>query len=97
MAPNTMSTDLSVLVDVVQREAKSIADFCNASASPPLSLSQAWPDDIPENIQDSRMKLREATKAIYDIATGPHDHLFSIAWSVSTLPCILYYELQNNN
>ncbi|KAF8852513.1 S-adenosyl-L-methionine-dependent methyltransferase [Acephala macrosclerotiorum] len=96
MAPNAMSSDLPALVEAVQREAKAIADFCEANASPSPSFSQAWPDDLPENIQASRMKLREAAKAIHDIATGPHDHLFAIAWSyhsVSTLRWLLHFKI----
>lgn len=70
------------LADVVQREATAIADLCAANESPLPSLTQDWPDSLPENIQVSRMKLREAAKALYDISVGPFDHLFSIAWGV---------------
>lgn len=74
--------DLLALARSIQHDAKAIAEFCDANGSPLPSLSQDFPDNLPENIQESRMKLREAAKAMNDIAAGPFDHLFSIAWSV---------------
>ena len=76
------SQSLLEQAEEVCREAKVIADFYAANASPSPSLSQDWPENLPENIQASRMKLREAAKAVNDIAVGPFDHLFGLAWSV---------------
>ncbi|KAF2464730.1 S-adenosyl-L-methionine-dependent methyltransferase [Lindgomyces ingoldianus] len=73
---------LLALAEEVQCEAKAITDFCNANGSSSPSLFQDWPDDLPEHIQASRMKLREAANAVHDIAVGPFDHLFSLAWSI---------------
>lgn len=70
------------LAEDVEREVKAITQFCNASGLASPSLSLDWPDDLPENIQASRMKLREAANAIHDIAVGPFNHLFSLAWGV---------------
>lgn len=71
------------LAEDIQREAKAITDFCNANDFTSPSLSQEWPDgDLPEHIQASRMKLREAANAVHDIAVGPFDHSFSLAWGV---------------
>ena len=93
MALSTMSLDLKALAEAVHREAKAITDFCDANASPSPSFSQAWPDDLPQNIQASRMKLSEAAKAIHDISVGPHDHLFGLAWSVcSPIPASLFVD-----
>lgn len=76
--------NLLSLADDIQREVKAITDFCNTNDLTSPSLSQDWPDDnLPGSIQTSRMKLREAANAMHDIAVGPFDHLFSLAWSVS--------------
>ena len=73
---------LVALAEDIQREAKAITDFCATIYASSPSLSQDWPNDLPAKLQASRMKLREAAKAVYDIAVGPFDHLFSIAWGV---------------
>lgn len=81
---------LPALAEDIQREAKAIADFCASQMSPPPSLSQSWPTDLPEDIQASRFKIREAAKALHDIAVGPFDHLFTMAWGVRCQNPILY-------
>ena len=82
--------NLLALVEEVQREAKIITDFCNTNGVSSPSLSRDWPDDLPENIQASRMKLREAANAVHDIAVGPFNHLFSLACSVRFLTTPTY-------
>lgn len=82
MAIQQSHQSLLALAKQVQREATAITTLCAAHDSSPPSLSQDWPDDLTEEMQASREKLREAAKALYDVAVGPFDHLFMTAWSV---------------
>ncbi|KAI1378721.1 O-methyltransferase-domain-containing protein [Hypoxylon crocopeplum] len=96
MSAKVENKSLLALAEEVQREVKAISDFTVANGSPPPSLSQDWPNELPGEIEVSRMKLREAAKALHDIAVGPFDHLFSTAWSlhsVSTLRWIIHFKI----
>jgi hypothetical protein len=61
--------DLLALAETVQREAKVITDYYHANNRPPPSLSESLPSESPGDLQAAREKLREAARAVYDIAT----------------------------
>ncbi|KAJ3493728.1 hypothetical protein NLG97_g4547 [Lecanicillium saksenae] len=90
------SQDLASFVEQIQHETKTIVNFCNENTLPLMSFSQDFPVDLAEPIQASRARLREAARAVYDITTGPFDHLFSIAWGlhdIATLRWILHFKI----
>ena len=75
---------LQELLLEVHQEGKALTEFFNSNSyyQPSFRNFKEYPE-LPEDVQQSRQKLREAAKAVYDLATGPTEHLYNLSWSVS--------------
>ena len=75
------TTDLEELAETCLATAKTIKSYLAANGHPPMSFDQDAPSYFPpanDEIQQARTKLRLASKAIYDLMSGPDD---MVMWS----------------
>ena len=76
---------LDELVEEVAKEGRAVSNFFNANSYYQPSFTpggfREYPE-LPNDVQESRRKLREAAKAVHDLAAGPADYLKWQAWSV---------------
>ena len=81
------SRTLDVLVEEVTKEGRALSNFLasNSYYQPSFHPSglKEYPE-LPEEIQQSRTRLREAAKSVYDLASGPTEFIKSLSDSVST-------------
>ncbi|KAI9727413.1 MAG: hypothetical protein M1834_008419 [Cirrosporium novae-zelandiae] len=66
------------LADQISASTKIISNFLKSNNLPQLSFDKNAPLEFPhapEDILAARRNLREATKTLYDLATGPSEHL----------------------
>jgi hypothetical protein len=80
------SHTLDVLVEEVAREGRALSHFLASNSYyqpsfPPRGFKE-YPE-LPEEIQQSRTRLREAAKAVHDLALGPTEYIRSLSGSVS--------------
>lgn len=83
------SRPLDILVEDVAREGRALTNFlASNSYYQPSFLPGGFKDypELPEDIRQSRVRLREAAKAVYDLASGPTEYVKSLSDSV-WLPC----------
>ena len=84
-----MATDprtLDFLLEEVAKEGRALSHYLNAQSyyQPtfrPGGMGQ-YPPDLPEDIQESRQKLRGAAKLVYQLASGPDEYIKSLVSSV---------------
>lgn len=82
---------LESLAEEVAREVQILSSYLKAHSDYKPSFSQGRSNDFPklrEDIQESRRRLREAAKALHDLATGPAEHVKWLSWSVSRIAII---------
>jgi hypothetical protein len=89
----TDSRTLDFLLEEVAKEGRTLSHFLNAQSyyQPsfrPGGLGQ-YPSDLPDDIQGSRSKLRQAAKAVYQLASGPHEYIMTLVSSVRQSPAAL--------
>jgi len=80
MAVSTI--DLEALAETCLATAKSIKAHLASTGQPQMSFDQNGPSQfpaVPAEIQDARSTLRIASKALYDLVTGPSDYF---AWTI---------------
>jgi hypothetical protein len=84
-----MATDdgtLDVLLDRVAKEGRMVSAFLSDQSYYQPSFRAGglaeYPTDLPEDVQESRRKLRDAAKAVYQLATGPSEYIAELASSV---------------
>ena len=76
---------LDLLLEDVAKEGRNLTNYFHSNSfyQPcfrPGGLGE-YPE-LPEDIQESRRKLREAAKAVHDLATGPSEYVRQLCWSV---------------
>lgn len=85
-----MSSDdltLDLLLAEVAKEGNALSTYLNDQSyyQPGFRSGLAqYPPDLPEYIQASRLKLQNAAKALYQLASGPAEHITNLASSVRT-------------
>lgn len=99
--------DLEDLANVILASAKAVKSFLSDNNMPPPSFSSDAPSsfpDCPQDVQEARSQLLDASKKIHQLALGPIDHLFEYMCSVCLAPsCVqlsitmmLLTDLQHN-
>ena len=80
------SRPLDVLLEEVAKEGRALSSFLDAQSYYQPSFRPGglgeYPPDLPDDIQASRRKLRDAAKAVYQLAAGPAEHVLELASSV---------------
>ena len=79
---------LDALIDEVVREGRAVTSFFNENSyyqpSFQVGAFKEYPE-LPDEIQESRTKLREAAKAVHDLAAGPTEYIKWQSWSVRSV------------
>jgi len=74
--------DLEALAETCLAAAKSIKAHLTSTGQPQMSFDQNGPSQfpaVPVEIQNARSTLQMASKALYDLVTGPSDYF---AWTI---------------
>ncbi|KAK3059749.1 hypothetical protein LTS18_010133, partial [Coniosporium uncinatum] len=75
MSASSDLDDLEHLAALISSSAKTVKTFLTTNNIPQPSFHidapLGFPSDAPEDVQDARRNLREASKRIHDLATGP--------------------------
>ena len=81
------SRTLDILLEEVAKAGRTLTTFLSTNSYYQPSFRPGglgeFPE-LPEDAQVARTKLREAAKAVYDLATGPEEYIKQQAWNVST-------------
>jgi coenzyme F420-reducing hydrogenase alpha subunit len=84
MATETLVLDL--LLEEVSREGQKVSSFLNAQSYYQPSFRPGglgeYPSDLPDDIQQARQHLRNAAKAVYQLAAGPAEYVKELASNV---------------
>ena len=86
------NTDLETLAETILAASKTIKTYFTENDLPQLSFSPEAPLEFPsssEEIQIARRNLREASKRIYDLATGPGEHIRWLACHVGDFTLLI--------
>ncbi|OCL03487.1 S-adenosyl-L-methionine-dependent methyltransferase [Glonium stellatum] len=93
------SSTLEDLAEQISTASKAISGFLAEKDGPPLSFAQDGALEFPsgpEDIMIARRNLREATKKLYDLVTGPSEHLRWLACryhDLSSLRWIYHFKI----
>ena len=79
---------LDELIGEVTREGHALTSFLNSNSfyQPSFRIGgfKEYPE-LPGEVQESRRKLREAAKAVHDLAAGPVEYVKDLSWVVHNL------------
>ena len=78
---------LEELVGIVTTEGEALASYFNSNSYYQPSFQpggfKEYPE-LPQDVEYSRMRLKEAAKAVYDLTNGPTNHVKNSSWQVSS-------------
>ena len=84
-----MSTEtlvLDLLLEEIAREGQKVSSFLTAQSYYQPSFRPGglgeYPLDLPDDIQQARQHLRNAAKAVYQLAAGPAEYVKELASNV---------------
>ena len=77
---------LDILLERIAEEGKKVSTFLSDQSYYQPSFRAGglaeYPADLPDDIQESRRKLRHAARAVYQLAAGPREYVTELASSV---------------
>lgn len=94
------STPLTTLAEDIASYAQTLSTYFTSFNLPQPSLEVDAPEDypagLPEEIQQARMNLREASTAMAALASGPKEDIMHLAWGyhdISTLKFLNHFHV----
>jgi hypothetical protein len=90
----SIRTPLVVLAEEITSYARILSNFYTSNAIPQPCFDLDGPDDysnhLPDNIQETRAKLRSATADMEILAAGPKENIMWMAWGYHDVSLLHY-------